>query len=70
MSGHGDHWQNAVAELFFSSLKKEKFRKRVYGIRELARLHVFDCPKVSCSPAWRHNDLDWCSSEAFELASA
>jgi putative transposase len=31
MSRRGNCWDNAVAESFFSSLKKERIRKRIYA---------------------------------------
>ncbi|HEJ7122209.1 TPA: IS3 family transposase, partial [Serratia marcescens] len=36
MSRRGNCWDNAVAESFFSSLKKERIRKRIYKTRDLA----------------------------------
>jgi putative transposase len=30
MSRHGNCWDNAVAEPFFSSMKKERIKKRIY----------------------------------------
>ncbi len=36
MSRRGNYWDNAVAESFFSSLKKERIRKRIYKTRDLA----------------------------------
>ncbi len=42
----GNCWDNAVAESFFSSLKKERIRKRIYKTRELARADVFDYIEV------------------------
>ena len=44
MSRKGNCWDNAVAESFFSSLKKERIKKQIYKNRELAfercgRLH-------------------------------
>jgi putative transposase len=35
MSRRGNCWDNAVVESFFSSLKKERIKKRVYKTREL-----------------------------------
>ena len=35
MSRRGNCWDNAVAESFFSSLKKERIKKRVYKTRDL-----------------------------------
>jgi len=39
-------WHNAVAESFFSSLKKERIKKRIYKTRELARADIFDYIEV------------------------
>ena len=46
MSRRGNCWDNAVAESFFSSLKKERIRKRIYKTREMARADVFDSIEV------------------------
>lgn len=42
MSRRGNCLDNAVAESFFSSLKKERIRKRIYKSRALARADIFD----------------------------
>ena len=42
MSRRGNCWDNAVAEFFFSSLKKEYIRKCIYKTRDLARPDIFD----------------------------
>ena len=42
MSRRGNCWDYAVAESFFSSLKKERIRKRIYKTSDLARADVFD----------------------------
>lgn len=42
MSRKGNCWDNAVAESFFSSLKKERIKKHIYKTRELARNDVGD----------------------------
>ena len=39
-------WDHAVMESFFSSLKKERIRKRIYKTREMARADVFDYIEV------------------------
>lgn len=46
MSRRGNCWDNAVAESFFSSLKKERIRKRIYKTRGLARADIFDYIEV------------------------
>jgi putative transposase len=70
MSRRGNCWDNAVAESFFSSLKKERIRKRVYKTRELARADVFDYIEVFYNRSRRHSHLGGISPEAFELAAA
>jgi putative transposase len=70
MSRRGNCWDNAVAESFFSSLKKERIRKRVYKTRELARADVFDYIEAFYNRTRRHSHLGGVSPEAFEQASA
>lgn len=69
MSRRGNCWDNAVAESFFGSLKKERIRKRVYKTRELARADVFDYIEVFYNRQRRHDHLGGVSPEAFEAAS-
>jgi transposase InsO family protein len=42
MSRRGNCYDNAVAESFFSSLKKERIKKRIYKNRELAIADIAD----------------------------
>jgi putative transposase len=63
-------WDNAVTESFFSSLKKERIRKRIYKTRELARADIFDYIETFCNRTLRHSHPGGVSPEAFELASA
>jgi putative transposase len=69
MSRKGNCWDNAVAESFFSSLKKERIKKRVYKTRDLARADVFDYIEVFYNRQRRHSHLGGVSPEAFETAS-
>ncbi len=69
MSRRGNYWDNAVAESFFSSLKKERIKKRVYKTREFARADVFDYIEVFYNRNRRHSHLGGVSPEAFEQAS-
>ncbi|WP_208644373.1 IS3 family transposase [Pseudomonas wadenswilerensis] len=69
MSRRGNCWDNAVAESFFSSLKKERIRKRIYKTRDLARADVFDYIEVFYNRTRRHSHLGGVSPEAFESAS-
>nr|WP_202795717.1 IS3 family transposase [Erwinia sp. Ejp617] len=70
MSRRGNCWDNAVAESFFSSLKKERIRKRMYKTRDLARADIFDYIEVFYNRARRHSHLGGVSPEAFEQASS
>ena len=69
MSRRGNCWGNAVAESFFSSLKKERIKKRVYRTRDLARADVFDYIEMFYNRKRRHTHLGGVSPEAFEQAS-
>ncbi|HIH9443721.1 TPA: IS3 family transposase, partial [Klebsiella variicola subsp. variicola] len=70
MSRRGNCWDNAVAESFFSSLKKERIRKRIYKTRALARADIFDYIEVFYTRSRRHSHLGGVSPEAFEQASS
>ncbi|MEQ0274612.1 IS3 family transposase [Klebsiella sp. CN_Kp100] len=70
MSRRGNCWDNAVAESFFSSLKKERIRKRIYKTRDLTRADIFDYIEVFYNRARRHSHLGGVSQEAFEQASS
>lgn len=69
MSRRGNCWDNAVAESFFSSLKKERIKKRIYKTRELAKEDIFDYIEVFYNRQRRHSHLGGVSPEAFEAAS-
>jgi putative transposase len=69
MSRRGNCWDNAVAESFFSSLKKERIKKRIYKTRDLARADVFDYIEVFYNRTRRHSHLGGVSPEAFEQTS-
>ena len=70
MSRRGNCWEDAVAESFFSSLKKERIRKRIYKTRDLSRTDIFDYIEVFYKRTRRHSHLGGVSPEAFERASA
>jgi putative transposase len=69
MSRRGNCWDNAVAESFFSSLKKERIKKRIYKTRDLAKADVFDYIEAFYNRTRRHSHLGGISPEAFEQAS-
>jgi putative transposase len=69
MSRRGNCWDNAVAESFFSSLKKERVKKQVYNPRDQARADIFDYLEMFYNRVRRHSHLGDISPEAFEQAS-
>ncbi len=70
MKRRGNCWDNAVAKSFFSSLKKERIRKRIYKTRNLARADIFDYVEVFYNRARPHSHLGGVSPEPFEQASS
>jgi putative transposase len=70
MSRRANCWDNAVAESFFSSLKKERIRKRTYKTRDIARADIFDYIEAFYNRTRRHSHLSGVSPEAFESAAA
>ena len=66
MSRRGNCYDNAVAESFFSSLKKERIRNHVYYTRDKVRADIFDYIEVFYNRARRHSHPDGMSPEAFE----
>ena len=68
-SRRGSCWDNAVAESFFSSLKKVRLRKRIYNTRDMARADIFDYIEVFYNRNRRHSHLGGVSPEAFEKDS-
>ncbi len=69
MSRRGNCFDNAVAESFFSSLQKERVRRRIYPTREEGRADVFDYIEVFYNRSRRHNHIGDVSPVAFEQAS-
>jgi len=68
MSRKGNCWDNAVAESFFSSLKKERIKKLIYKNRELATADIEDYIVAFYNSARRHSHLGGLSPEQFEAA--
>ena len=69
MSRRGNCWDNAVAESFFSSLKKERIKKRIYKNRDLATNDILDYIELFYNPIRRHQHLGGVSPEEFEAAA-
>src|SRR5512134_3602497 len=68
MSRKGNCWDNAVAESFFSSLKKERITKQIYKNRELAIADIADYIDTFYNRIRRHSHLGGLSPEQFEAA--
>jgi putative transposase len=66
MSKRGNCWDNAVAESFFTSLKKERIKKRIYINRVSATEDLRDYIDPFCNPVRRHGHLGGVSPEVFE----
>ena len=66
MSRRGNCYDNAVAESFFSSLKKERVKQKIYSTREDAKADIFDYIEVFYNRQRRHSHLNQMSPLAFE----
>jgi putative transposase len=69
MSRRGNCWDNAVAESFFSSLKKERIKKHIYKNRDAAIADITDCIDGFYNPTRRHRHLGGVSPDEFEAMS-
>ena len=65
MSRRGNCWDNAVAESFFSSLKSERVKKRIYSTRAEAKSDIFDYIEGFYNRVRRHKHLDQLSPLEF-----
>lgn len=70
MSRRGNCLDNAVAESFFSSLKKEHIKKKIYKTRAIAQSAISEYIESFYNPTRRHSHLGGVSPEAFEAAGA
>jgi putative transposase len=70
MSRKANCWDNAVAESFFGSLKKERIKKQIYKTRALATADIADYIEAFYNPVRRHSHLGGLSPEHFEAAHA
>jgi putative transposase len=68
MSRKGNCWDNAVAESFFGSLKKERIKKQIYKNRDLAIADVAAYIDTFYNRTRRHSHLGGLSPEQFEAA--
>ncbi len=66
MSRRGNCHDNAVAESFFSVLKKERIKRRIYPTRAAATSDVFDYIEMFYNPVRRHGSAGDVSPVEFE----
>jgi len=69
MSRRGNCYDNAAMESFFSSLKKERIKRRIYQTREEGRSDVFEYIEVFYNRSRSHSSLGLLSPYEFERAS-
>jgi transposase InsO family protein len=69
MSRKGNCWDNAVAESFFASLKKELVRDFVFESRAAARSAVFEYIEVFYNRQRAHSLLNYATPESFEACA-
>jgi transposase InsO family protein len=66
MSGHGDCWDNAAMESFWSTLKTELVHQTHYATREEARQSIFEYIEVFYNRKRLHSSIGYQSPESFE----
>ncbi len=66
MSRRGNCWDNAVAENFFSKLKRERVNRSIYKTREQARQDIFIYLEIFYNRKRRHAGIGYVSPERFE----
>jgi transposase InsO family protein len=66
MSGKGNCWDNAVAESFFATLKKELVRDHAFETRAAARNEVFEYIEVFYNRRRSHSLLNYETPTSFE----
>ena len=68
MSAKGDCWDNACAESFWATLKKELVHHQRYATRDEARQSIFEYIEVFYNRQRLHSSLGYKSPEAFEAS--
>lgn len=66
MSRRGNCYDNAVAESFFKTLKKELVRRQIFETREIAASKIFEYIEMFYSSKRRHSYLGYISPNEFE----
>ena len=66
MGSTGDCFDNAVAESFYATLKRECVHRQTYATRREARTHIFEFIEVFYNRQRLHSTLDYQSPAEFE----
>ena len=66
MSRRGNCHDNAVAESFFSLLKTERIKRKIYKTRSEAKAEIFNYIELFYNPSRRHGNNDGVSPIEFE----
>lgn len=69
MGSRGDCFDNAVAESFFATLKKELIHRRSWPMRDELRTEVFDYIETFYNRRRRHRSLGFLSPAQFETTT-
>jgi len=69
MSRKGDCWDNAVAESFFASLKKERVQWRSYQTRTESQRDILDYVVMFYNSRRLHSTLGYISPMGYEAAA-
>ena len=68
MSRRGNCWDNAVAESFFATLKKQAIHGERFITRQAAQQHIFEYIECYYNRVRRHSTNGWVSPVDFEAA--
>lgn len=68
MSRRGNCWDNAVAESFFATLKKQAVHTERFFTRQTAQQHIFEYIECYYNRIRRHSTNGWVSPVNFEAA--
>jgi putative transposase len=66
MGSRGDCWDNAVAESFFATLKKELIHREAWPNRDALRTAIFDYIEIFYNATRRHSTLGMLSPTEYE----
>ena len=69
MSRRGNRWENTVMETFFSSLKKERVKKRIFKNRNIAIADISNYIDLFYNPVRRNQNLGGVSPDEFEATT-